>query len=262
MGFSASVIWILLWYTGFMLDIHCHILPGVDDGAPNMDVSLEMAEILYQAGFQKIAASPHYGEGSAGDVPIDLATSRRQDLNQELQKAGIGLEILPNAEHHLRPSLFDRIDAGAVVPIGGKGKWLLVELPWSPIPNPEEIIFRIQMKGFRVILAHPERYKYIEPPMVERFVERGVLMQVELGSFADLYGRRARKRALRYADKGQCHVLATDLHHSKNASKWIASALKYIRKRYGEDGLERVLKVNPQLLMDNADHLDIVSLRK
>ena len=74
-----------------MLDIHCHILPGVDDGAPNMDISLEMAEILYQAGFQKIAASPHYGEGSAGDVPIDLATSRRQELNQALQKAGIGL---------------------------------------------------------------------------------------------------------------------------------------------------------------------------
>ena len=245
-----------------MLDIHCHILPGVDDGAPDMEVSLEMAEILYRAGFRKIAASPHYGEGSAGDVPIELASRRRAELNEALQKEGIGIEILPNAEHHLRPSLFDRVDAGAVVPIGGQGRWLLVELPWSPIPRPEEVIFRIQMKGYRVILAHPERYKYIEPEMVERFVERGVLMQVELGSFADLYGRRARKRALRYADKGQCHVLATDLHHSKNAEKWIAKASKYVRKRYGEEGFHRMLKTNPELLTQNADHLDLISLRK
>ena len=69
-----------------MLDIHCHILPGVDDGAPDMEVSLEMAEILYRAGFQKIAASPHYGEGSAGDVPIELANRRRAELNEALQK--------------------------------------------------------------------------------------------------------------------------------------------------------------------------------
>ena len=123
-----------------MLDIHCHILPGVDDGAPDLDVSLQMAELLYGAGFRKIAASPHYGEGSAGDVPIELATSRRAELNDALKQAGIDVEILPNAEHHLRPSLFDRLDAGAVVPIGGQGKWLLVELPWSPIPNPEDII--------------------------------------------------------------------------------------------------------------------------
>ena len=245
-----------------MLDIHCHILPGVDDGSPNMEVSLEMAEILYKAGIRKIAASPHYGEGSAGDVPIEVATERRQELNHALVEAGIDIEILPNAEHHLRPSLFDRIDAGAVVPIGGKGKWLLVELPWQPIPNPEEIIFRIQMKGYRVILAHPERYKYIEPPMVERFVDRGILMQVELGSFADLYGRRARKRAIRYADKGQCHVLASDLHFPRDAEKWIAKSAKYVRKRYGDDGFMRMFSENPPLLTNNADHCDVVPLKR
>lgn len=245
-----------------MLDIHCHILPGVDDGSPSMEVSLEMAEILYKAGFRKIAASPHYGEGSAGDVPIELAAQKRKELSAALAEAGIDMEILPNAEHHLRPSLFDRMDAGAVVPIGGSGKWLLVELPWQPIPNPEQIIFRIQMKGYRVILAHPERYKYIEPPMVEKFVERGVLMQLELGSFVDLYGRRARKRALRYADKGQCHVMATDLHFARDAEQWIAKASKYIRKRYGEDGFMRVLSENPTLLTKNADHFDVMPLKR
>ncbi|MBT6488479.1 MAG: hypothetical protein HOK97_01845 [Deltaproteobacteria bacterium] len=221
-----------------------------------------MAEILYKAGIRKIAASPHYGEGSAGDVPIEVATERRKELNQALVESGIDIEILPNAEHHLRPSLFDRIDAGAVVPIGGKGKWLLVELPWQPIPNPEEIIFRIQMKGYRVILAHPERYKYIEPHTVERFVERGILMQLELGSFADLYGRRARKRAIRYADNGQCHVLASDLHFPRDAEKWIAKSSKYVRKRYGDDGFMRMFSENPTLLTNNADHFDVVPLKR
>ncbi len=87
-------------------------------------------------------------------------------------------------------------------------------------------------------------------------------MQLELGSFVDLYGRRARKRALRYADKGQCHVMATDLHFARDAEQWIAKASKYIRKRYGEDGFMRVLSENPTLLTKNADHFDVMPLKR
>lgn len=245
-----------------MLDIHCHILPGVDDGSPDIESSVAMAEALYGAGFRQIAASPHYGEGSAGDVPIELATEKRKELQGALDDAGVEMKILPNAEHHLRPSLFDRMDSGAVVPIGGAGRWLLVEFPWQSIPKPEEILFRVQMKGYRVILAHPERYQYVEPPLVERLVSRGILLQLELGSFADLYGRRARKRALRYADGGMCHVLASDLHRPQGATQWLGDAMKVVRKRYGDHGMAQALDVNPNLLLQDADPGDVVAISK
>ena len=139
-----------------MIDLHCHILPGVDDGAPDMESAVEMARALRGVGFRTIAPSPHFGEGSNGDVPLVVASETREKLAGVLAQEGIELALLPNAEHHLRPSLFDRLDAGDVMPIGGpEGKWILVEFPWQPIPEPEDIIFRLQMKGFRVVLAHP-----------------------------------------------------------------------------------------------------------
>ena len=161
-----------------MLDLHCHILPGVDDGSPDWETSLAMARLLVDSGFTQVAPSPHYGEGPGGDVPIAVADSLRSELREKLRVEGIDLEILPNAEHFVSPRLFERIEQDSVVTIGGEGKWLLVELPWQSIPESESVLFRLQMKGFRLVLAHPERYQYVEPDMVERLVQRGVKMQL------------------------------------------------------------------------------------
>ena len=83
---------------------------------------------------------------------------------------------------------------------------VLVELPWNPIPKPEDILFRLSVKGYKLILAHPERYKYVDRRMVERLVSRGVLMQIELGSYVGVYGGRAEERAWRYLERGWSHL--------------------------------------------------------
>lgn len=243
-----------------MIDLHCHILPDVDDGAPDFDTAVAMAKILADAGFTQVAASPHYGEGPGGDVLPALAAERRQALQERLQAEGVDLQLLPNAEHHVTPQLFTRLREGQGVPVGGSGAWLLVELPWQAIPRPEDVLFRVQLAGYRLLLAHPERYSYLDVDAVQRLVDRGVRMQLELGSFVGVYGERAHKRAMALMKDGLGHVLATDLHRPKQAEIWLAEALAFVRKRFGSDALGLALQRNPQAIFNNVTPEDIEAL--
>ena len=233
------------------VDIHCHILPSVDDGAVDLEMSLEMARQLQSAGFSTVAPSPHYGFGPGGHVSPEQGSEARKLLANALQDDGIALSLLPNAEHHVSPEMFGFFQEGKVVPVGGTSKWVLVELPWNPIPKPEDILFRLAVKGYKLILAHPERYKYVDRRMVERLVSRGVLMQIELGSYVGLYGSRAEERAWRYLERGWSHCVATDLHRP-HLDEFLPDAVKALKEKVGDEGLERALKLNPTLLVNDA----------
>jgi protein-tyrosine phosphatase len=235
-----------------MLDIHCHILPGVDDGSPDLATSLEMARILVEAGFEGVAPSPHLGEGPGGNVGIQKAVEKRQFLQSQLIQNDIPLRLYANAEHHITPTLFSRIDTGDVVPLGEGGRWLLVELPWKSVPRVEDIFFRLALKGYFLILAHPERYSYLDVDTVGRLVDRGIKMQLELGSFVNLYGRRAKQNAEKILSKHWGHVLATDMHHAKDTRAWLAKSLKLLRKRYGQKLLDEGVRDNPMALLKCA----------
>jgi len=232
-----------------MLDLHCHLLPGLDDGATSMDTAVEMARVLVEVGVVSAAPSPHLGSGPGGDAGLPQAAATRELLRGRLQEEGIDLELLPNAEHHVCPLLFERIAKGAVVPLGGEGKWLLVELPWAPLANPEAVLFRLQTLGYRLLLAHPERYSYLEEATLERLVERGVRTQLELGSWIGVYGRRARARACRFGDRGMAHVVATDLHRPE---EWLGKARQVFEKRYGATALKLGWSINPRRLIGQA----------
>lgn len=246
-------------YTALVIDLHCHILPAVDDGAPNVSVAMAMARALVDAGVRAIAPSPHYGLGPGGDVTIERAQQARLQLEERLHDEKIDLQLLPNAEHHLTSEMFDRLAQDAYVPVGGVGRWLLTELPWNPIPAAEQLLFRLQAKGVKILLAHPERYHYIGFDMLLRLVERGVRLQLELGSFIGLYGERAKKRAQQLSDAGAVHVLASDLHSDKDAAELLTSSHKTFVKTYGQEVYERLTTKNPQALLHNEDPDSVLS---
>jgi protein-tyrosine phosphatase len=235
-----------------MLDLHCHILPAVDDGAVSLEAAVGMARVLVRCGYTAVAPSPHYGEGPGGDVTIERAVEARRALTERLAAEGVALDLLPNAEHHVTSDLLTRADAKRIVPIGGHGPWLLVELPWHKIPDPEGALFRLQAKGFRLLLAHPERYNYLELDVTERLVQRGVKLQLELGSFVEVYGDRALQRAKKLAERGLGHVLASDLHRPEDAEAWLASSLAAVDKRYGKPARLRACEQNPRAMVEGA----------
>ncbi len=240
-----------------MFDLHCHILPGVDDGPADSEGALAMARVLSALGFTTITASPHVGDGPGGNVPRALAESRRVVLQAELERHGIELCILPSAEHMIGPELFDRLASCDVTPIGGRGQWLFVEFPWIGIADPEKAVFRLQARGWRLLLAHPERHEYIDRALVARLADRGVRFQLELGSFVGRYGDRAREVAIELAKLGHGHVLASDLHHHEGALEWLGAALSFVRKKLGEEALCRALVTGPKVILADrsADEL-------
>lgn len=234
-----------------MLDLHCHILPGIDDGAPDMAAALAIARAMVAVGYTHIAPSPHTGDGPGGDVSTALNAATRQSLQAALDAASIPLTLLANAEHCVGPALFERLPDGATC-IGAESRWLLVELPWERILQPEQLLFRLQTKGYRLLLAHPERYSYIDIDTVERLVDRGVCMQLELGSFVTVYGDRARDRAEKMVEKGLVHVLASDIHRPKQAVDWLGEALDSVRQSFGEAALRRATHDNPNAILKDT----------
>jgi protein-tyrosine phosphatase len=195
-----------------VLDLHSHILPGLDDGADDIEVSLGMARMAVEEGVERMAATPHVNF----DYPIDPDTvlSRVSELNAELTRADIALEVLPGAEISVPCAAELNNDELASFSIGGGGT-LLIESPYvKGLGSMEELIFDLQLRGFRVLLSHPERCSTFQddPDRLRQIVAREVYCAVNTGSLAGAFGRRARAFAVGLVRDGLVHSIVSDAH--------------------------------------------------
>lgn len=229
---------------GFV-DLHCHLLPEVDDGAKNLEESLAMARVLAAAGFTDVAPSPH-----AWPELIDAGQCAlvRMKLQATLEKEGIALALHPNAENKLDDFFFTRLAQGEPRPLGA-GKYVLVEAPFdAPLPSLIDLIFRIKLKGLTPVMAHPERcFEFQEnPKRAAEVVEHGALLQMELGAPLGRYGPKARKLAERFLGDGLYAIAASDLHGPVGAERWIPEGIAFLDKRKATN---RLLRDNPGRLL-------------
>jgi protein-tyrosine phosphatase len=223
-----------------MVDIHCHILPGIDDGPAELSESLEMAEIAVADGITRIVATPHV----KGDVhsPEFLAERVRQ-FNEKLQRIFIPLQILKGADvSYLIPP--------AVLPSYtiNDGPYFLLEFPHSHLPqNADEIVFRIQLSGLRPIITHPERNPSIirDPDLLFRLIDAGCLVQVTAGSLTGDFGTDARNCALYLLKKRQVHFLATDAHSATHRRPVLSAAVKEAAALIGSQAALDLVTINP-----------------
>lgn len=195
-----------------MIDLHSHILPGLDDGADDIEVSLGMARIAVEEGVQAMAATPHVNF----DYPIDPDTvvSRVGELNAALADADIALEVLPGAEISM-PSAAELTDDDLVAFSIGGARTLLIESPYlKGVAAMEELLFDLQLRGFRVVLSHPERCPIFQDDRdrLRRIVARDVYCSVNTGSLAGAFGRRVRAFAVELVRGGLVHSIASDSH--------------------------------------------------
>ena len=243
-----------------MIDLHCHILAAVDDGAPDLEAAIQIATALTELGYHTVAASPHLGGGPGGDVPPEAAAAARGLLTTALAARNMALRVLANAEHHLVPDLLQRIETGGIVPIGGNTNWLLVELPWSPLPMLEALLFHLQARDFRLLLAHPERHTWLDPVTLSTWIARGVRTQAELGSCVGAYGAAARTCAFRLVEQGLVHVLASDIHRPEEVQTAVGGGMASVAKHFGQVALERGSSANPAAILRNAAVTEIPPL--
>jgi protein-tyrosine phosphatase len=198
-----------------VIDLHCHLLPGVDDGPAAMQDSVELASRLAADGVRVVAATPHVRPDHPTVVPAELA-GRCAELRRVLAAGGVELEIVPGGELDLARGLEASDEELRLVSLGQRGDYLLVETPYADLTSLfEQQVFELQLRGFQVLLAHPERNPSFQDDLgrLAALVSRGVLLQVTAGS---LVRRERRSRTTRLARalvvRGLAHVLASDAH--------------------------------------------------
>lgn len=200
-------------------DLHCHILPGLDDGAGDWDEALAMAKNAVKSGAVKLVATPHVMRGVYYSSPDDIK-AKTAELNVRLENSGVPLDVIPGSEIYLSAGTAVEYRGGKLQTIGESG-YLLVELPALYLPEyAHRELFDLRVAGAGVILAHPERNRELSrrrDALLELY-DSDVLFQVNAGSFLGVYGRQARACAEFLLKEGLAHFIGSDAHSGQSAA--------------------------------------------
>lgn len=231
-----------------LVDLHCHLLWGIDDGAKTPDDSLAMARALVSLGFRTVAPSPH-GRDDFPSRDAELCRRRLEEARELFAREDVPLTLHTNTENLLDLELPRKLERERR--LVGEGPYLLAEPPYfTSIPQLPELIFRLHVQGVRLIVAHPERCKEFDRKRrAEEVVNAGALLQLDIGALTGRYGRPARKLARSLLEEGLYAVAATDLHSPRDAAKWVGDAIGELRRIVGDDQARRLLSTNPQAIL-------------
>lgn len=199
-------------------DIHSHLLPGLDDGVKSLEEAEEIILEFQRLGYTKLITTPHVIHDSFRNTTAGILT-KLEELKKHLQSKGIPIEIEAAAEYYLDENLMQQVNAGEPLLTFGNSL-LLFETNFLSEPlNLKEFIFRVTAKGYKPVLAHPERYVYLQNNFdkIQDLMDRGVLLQINLASLAAYYSRPVQLMAQRLIDKGWVHLLGSDCHHFQHA---------------------------------------------
>ncbi len=237
-----------------MIDLHSHILPGIDDGAQTLEISLEMARIAVADGTTVMACTPHIYPGmymnDSGGIHAE-----RDKLQAALDVYKIPLKLVVGADAHLVPELLDGLKTGRVPTLNGSRYFLLEPSHHVAPPHFESSVFNIMAAGFLPVLTHPERLVWIENHY-DTFValaKRGVWMQITAGALLGKFGKPARRWSERLLDDGYVHLIASDAHTVNMRNPQMAEAVERAASFVGKDEARRMVYDRPQAILDNLE---------
>ncbi len=237
-----------------MIDLHCHLLPGIDDGASHLDVSLQMARMAVEDGIHTTACTPHIYPGMyMNDGPG--IRSAVEALQQALDDNGIALQLVVGADVHLVPGLTEGIRSGRIPTLHDSRYFLLEPSHTTPPPGFEDAVFNLIAAGYTPIITHPERLTWVEHhyPAFERLVGEGAWMQITAGSLTGVFGPRAKHWAERFIIDGHTHLLATDAHSTGRRCPRLSDAVERARALVGDTEARRMVVERPRaVLLDQA----------
>ena len=201
----------------FNTDIHCHILPGIDDGSPDVDTSIELIQRMLSWGINRIIATPHVTQASFENTPETMSNALKS-LNEALKNKNIEIDIIHSAEYRIDELFITQLNNGTIVPF--PNNYLLVENSFIQEPwNLDQLLFDLKVKGYRPILAHPERYMYYysKKDRYKTIHSTGTKFQINILSIAGYYGKEEKRIAMELIEKGFVDFIGTDLHNHRHA---------------------------------------------
>ncbi len=235
-----------------MIDLHNHLLPGIDDGSRKLDETLEFLRLARRDGVKTVVATPHMKPGVYDNTRE--AILERVALVREAQRGdeAEGIALLPGAEVYYTADLLDRVRARQLVTLGDGGRYLLLELPYQQVPmGVEDMIFHLKIAGITPLMAHPERVAYYleDIERVANSIRLGALTQVTASSITGRFGERARDFALQMLSRRMIHVLASDSHDVRHRPPTLSEAVAAAAAVVGESSALAMVQDVPAAIL-------------
>ncbi|MFS0668967.1 CpsB/CapC family capsule biosynthesis tyrosine phosphatase [Peribacillus frigoritolerans] len=218
-----------------LIDIHCHILPGVDDGSADIKESFNMAKKAVEAGITHLFATPHHLNEKYVNVKSDII-DRAGRLNESLQQENIPLTIHLGQEVRIHRDIFSSLEKEEILTLDDNGTYMLLELPSGSVPTyTQDVIYELQLKGIKPIIVHPERNKELieNHKLLFELVQEGALTQLTSGSIIGQFGKNIKSFSKKIIEHNLAHFIATDAHNIDTRGFTLQQAYETITKAYG-----------------------------
>ncbi len=236
-----------------MIDIHSHLIYGVDDGSKDIETSISILDSLSKNGITDIILTPHYITDTNYISPKTDNIFKLLELKREIKKQGININIYLGNEIYIDPNILDLIKNNKMCSLNNSA-YILVELPMSGnYPDYQDILSDLLRIGFKVVLAHPERYATFQKDFnkVLEMVDMGVLLQCNIDSILGYYGKEAKKTMKLILKNKLVSFVGTDIHSIKNDYSYIDKAKNKFKKYLTEEEINKVFIENARNILGN-----------
>ena len=238
-----------------MIDIHVHILPGIDDGPSTLKESLEMARIAVKNGTRIMISTPHCLNGVYVNWRKDIL-SACTELNSALKKHNIPLTVLPGSEVHLSPEIMDALEKGRLMTMNDTGRYISLELPDQFVPKAIiSFINRLKNRNITPIITHPERNPAIQHnvELLYDLISAGALSQITAGSLTGGFGQQTLKCCQRIIELQIVHFMASDAHSPRARPPNLRAAFKNLSSLAGKIRAERIMFEAPEAVLEGKE---------
>ena len=237
-----------------MIDLHCHMLPSIDDGARDLPTALAMAQLAVDDGITMTACTPHIYPGLFENTAGGIEAACKQ-FRLDLAEAGIPLQLTYGADIQITPELVDGLHSGALPTLHGS-RYFLFEPPHHIAPpGMLDLLHNVLVSGYVPVITHPERLSYVES-YYDQFLQAqqmGAWLQLTGGAVLGRFGPRVKKISERFLADGVTHLLASDGHNLKNRTPELSEAREAAAVIVGEEEAWRLVQERPQAILDNLD---------
>jgi protein-tyrosine phosphatase len=233
---------------GFV-DLHCHFVAGIDDGAPTPDEGLAMLERLHALGFSKVVATPHMRPGMFDNGREDLIAAFERMQGAVRARTDLP-EVDLSSEHYFDDVVYERLLSGAALPYPG-GRAVLLEFWGNEFPAVVmHRLFDLRQRGLLTVIAHPERYRCLwrSPEILERLIDSGAAALLDTAALVGKYGREPQQCALELLERGLYHAACSDAHRTADLVE-VEKGMHLIAERYGEDEMEFLFDRGPKAIL-------------
>ncbi|MBD7895287.1 tyrosine protein phosphatase [Limosilactobacillus sp. Sa3CUN2] len=245
-----------------MVDLHCHLLPGVDDGSKNMEISLRLAQEAVENGVTHALLTPHHMNGRYVNHKQDVI-KETVEFRQQLKEHNIPLTVFPGQEVRINGQLIEALDKDDILFADEGNRYLMLEFPDDDVPHyTNQMIFALQQRGITPVIVHPERNTKImaHPELLYQLLQKGCLSQITASSYAGTFGKKVEDFSKKLIANGQGYLFASDAHDLPGRKYEMRQAFEKLSRQFDAELAKRYAE-NARLII-NGENVPINEIRE